>query len=216
MNQYILLLIALLILVVIIFIYALLYQRYKYTKRLLLEENKQLEFADKCSMYLKETMYLKEQVIQYEQEEYERNGGFNTTEGKVKLDPIYEGKRALIGDKLTISSNNTKNVLKSLGFDVDVVSKKEDVIQRVKYQNNYDVIFTNNLYRDGSGPECLKELKELKNFSTPVIIHTVDMGKEEHFVKGLGFNGYIEKPVTQEKVKKVLKNIFKEENYSEV
>ena len=107
------------------------------------------------------------------------------------------------------SFSNTKKVLKSLGFSVDVVRNKEDVINKVKYENYYDIIFSNNVYPDGSGSDCLKELRSLENFSTPVIIHTITENARDYFINVIGFDEYITKPLTQSKVKYALENIFK-------
>ena len=54
----------------------------------------------------------------------------------------------------------------------------------------------------------LLKLKNLNNFSTPVIIHTVSKDKSDFFINTVGFNEYIVKPVTQDGVKEVLKKVL--------
>ena len=88
--------------------------------------------------------------------------------------------------------------------------RKDDVIDRISYGNNYDIIFTNNVYPDGSGPELLKELRSYEGFCTPIVIHTISKNQKEYFVDYLGFDGYIEKPVTPDELKPILEKIFKE------
>lgn len=127
---------------------------------------------------------------------------------KIKYNPIYKGKKALIGDYLTYSSNITKTVLESLGFEVTVAISSAEVIRRIKNNEKYDIIFSNNIYRDGTGPECLSKLKEIEGFSTPVVIHTVTKNAKYHFVNELGFDAYIEKPVTQDKILPILKKLL--------
>ena len=107
------------------------------------------------------------------------------------------------------SYNISKRVLKSLGFEVDVVRNKEDVINKIKLQNDYDIIFSNNVYPDGSGPDCLKELKQIEGFSIPVVIHTITKDAREYFIDTIGFDEYIVKPLNKMKVKKALENVFK-------
>lgn len=208
--------------ILVLFICILIYQKNNYSKRISLYEEEQVKLNGKCSKYLKEnkelnekcSMYirdiegLKEMLNKQEKEEYEKKDGYETVEGKIKEESIYKGKKALIGDYMLSSFCNTEKVLKSLGFSVDIVKKKEDVINKVKYQNDYDIILSNNVYPDGSGPECLKELKKIENFSTPVVIHTITENARDYFINRIGFDEYIVKPLTQKKVKSVLEKIL--------
>lgn len=201
-------LIFVLLIIIITLICILLYERSKYLKQTIENKKQLLEMKERCELNLKEINSLKNVLVKYEEKEYVENDGFTVIGGKLKKDPIYEGKKALIGDYIEFSSNNTKNVLKSLGFDVDVVKNSRDVINKIKCGEKYDIIFSNNIYNDGTGPECLKKLKEIKDFSIPVIIHTISKDKKDYFVNEIGFDDYIYKPVTQENVKPILKRLF--------
>lgn len=208
--------------ILILLIFILIFQKSNYSEKISLYKKEQMELNSKCSIYLKEKQELSNKCLMYlkdieslkellnrkEKDEYEKLNGFETVDGKIEEEPIYKGKRALIGDYMPSSYNNTRKVLKSLGFDVDVVKNKEDVINKIKYQNDYDIIFSNNVYPDGSGPECLKELKNIENFSTPVVIHTITDNAREHFIDTIGFDEYIVKPLTQRKVKIALEKII--------
>ncbi len=219
MVQYLLLLT---ILIILGLICALILQKENYQNKLKYHEEQQLEINEKCSIYEKENkelttknsvyfnenINLKEMLNRYEEEEYDKLGCYKTFNGDITKEPIYEGKKALIGDYMASSFNNTKKVLQSLGFTVDIEKRKDDVINRLSFGNDYDIIFTNNVYPDGSGPELLKELKSFKGFSTPVVIHTISKNQKEYFVDHLGFNGYIEKPVTPNNLKPILEKIF--------
>lgn len=81
----------------------------------------------------------------------------------MKYNPIYKGKKALVGDYLACSYIFTKKALESLGFEVTIVHTKAEVIRRIKNNEKYDIIFSNNVYDDGSGPQCFEELKKLKD-----------------------------------------------------
>lgn len=131
---------------------------------------------------------------------------YDTPNGIIKKLDTFKGKKALIGDYSSISYYNTKMVLDSLGFEYDIVSTLEEV-KIMALQNNYDIIFTNNVYMSGTGEILLKELKSVKNFKTPIIIHTVSDNIDNQFIK-LGFNGYLKKPIKQEETIKLLQNIF--------
>ena len=49
-------------------------------------------------------------------EKYSKIDTFSVCGGEIKKDPIYKGKKALIGDYLSSSYTNTEKVLRSLGF----------------------------------------------------------------------------------------------------
>ena len=99
-------------------------------------------------------------------------------------------------------------VLNSLGFEMTIVKTYYDVIDKIKQGEKYDVIFTNNIYRiGGTGPQLLKELKEIEGFNTPVIIHTISEQPINYFLS-LGFNGYLKKPIRQDETIQVLQNLL--------
>ena len=115
---------------------------------------------------------------------------------------LYKGKRVLVGDYDDMTYRNTINVIKSFGIKVDIVNSGKDIVDRIKHGYKYDIIFTNNIYKEGyDGPSTLMELKKIKNFHIPVVIHTSSSNKNHDFDI---FDGYIEKPVTQEKLKPIL------------
>lgn len=219
MVEYLLLLT---ILIILGLVCALILQKENYQNKLKDYEAQEIEINEKCSNYAKENkelttknsvffnenINLKEMLNRFEEEEYDRLGCYKTCNGDLIKEPIYEGKKALIGDYMASSFNNTKKVLQSLGFTVDIEKRQDDVINRLSYGNDYDIIFTNNVYPDGSGPELLKELKSFEGFSTPVVIHTISKNQKEYFVDYLGFDGYIEKPVTPDDLKPILEKIF--------
>lgn len=132
---------------------------------------------------------------------------YHTPNGIIKKLNTFKGKRALIGDYLSCSYLNTKMVLESLGFEVDIEEIMDNVKQKA-LQNNYDVIFTNNIYKIGTtGTDLLKELKEIKSFNTPVIIHTISDNTNNYFIN-LGFNGYLKKPIKQDETMNLLKKLL--------
>lgn len=132
---------------------------------------------------------------------------YHTPNGIIKKLDTFKGKRALIGDYFAFSYANTKMVLESLGFEIDI-EKTMYAVKQKALQNNYDVIFTNNIYQvGGTGPDLLKELKKTNGFKTPIIIHTISDNTNNYFTN-LGFDGYLKKPIKQDETIKVLKSIF--------
>lgn len=199
-----------LIVLIVTLIYTLITQKTKYLQELLDSQKELKEELDKCEFYLKENIGLKKLITKYEDDIYSKIDTFDVCGGKVKKNPIYKGKKILVGDYLKLSYFNTENVLRSLGCSVDIVSNIEDLVNKVKYGEHYDIIFTNKEYRRGNGIDCLKQLKELKDFNIPVVLHTITKGKRDFYINDIGFDEYIEKPITQEKVKIILEKLLKQ------
>ena len=132
---------------------------------------------------------------------------YNTPNGTIFQLDVFKGKKALVGDYFPFSYANTKMVLESLGMKVTIEESMNMVKDRILKGEQYDIIFTNNIYRDGTGSQLLKELKEIEGFSTPIIIHTISKGTIKHFLN-LGFDGYLKKPIKQEETIQVLKNLL--------
>lgn len=124
---------------------------------------------------------------------------------EVKKNFIYQGKRVLVGDYEKVSYENTLNVLRSYGITVDIVTKGTDIVDKIRHGYKCDLIFTNNIYKEGyDGPIVLQELKQIDKFKIPVVVHTVSQNKRNYFVNECDFDDYIEKPLDQENVKKIL------------
>lgn len=187
---------ALFLIIIAILIIFMLLQRKKYASRLSKDEKMLLEVGDKCSFYIEEYNTLKNKIIN-ENEKSPKN-----------KDKKYNGKTALIGDNLKASYSNTKAVLEELGFTVDIAESSNYLVNKIKYGEKYDIIFSNNIYRDGTGPECLEKLREIKGFSIPIVIHTITKDARKHFVNEVGFDDYIVKPVTKDALVPVLEKIF--------
>ena len=172
-------LIYLLLFIIVILIFFILKQNKKYDTDIL-SKNKQISLAiDQCNYYMEECKTLRE-IIDVNKSLLDDL--IPEPKNELEKEPIYAGKKALIGDYYKDSYTNTKRVLESLGFDVTVALSGKEVIKRFKDGEKYDIIFSNNIYRNGTGQECLKELKQIEDFNTPVIIHTLTEKKRDYFV----------------------------------
>lgn len=132
---------------------------------------------------------------------------YNTPNGTIFSIDIFKGKKALVGDYFPFSYANTKIVLTSLGMSVTIEERVDGVKDRILKGEHYDVIFTNNIYRGGTGLQLLNQLKEIENFNIPIIIHTISEEPVQHFLN-LGFDGCLKKPIKQEEVIQALKNLL--------
>ena len=128
-------------------------------------------------------------------------------DGKIKYKtnrPI----RALIGDYTDSMAPYTNSMLRRMGIETEVVPTASDVIDRVNTGNEYDIIITNNVYPKGeSGQQVLDTLKEDTDFKVPIVILTVDQNARNIYLDK-GFDEYIEKPISEEKIKKIFPELI--------
>ena len=124
----------------------------------------------------------------------------------------------LVGDYNKTSVSNTTSVLESMGLNVSIANSGIEIIERIKNNERYDLIISNNIYNTGhcDGPETFMILREIENFKIPVIALTVSKGKRDMFVNGYGFDEYMEKILTQEKIKETLPRIFKNLEFTKI
>ena len=132
---------------------------------------------------------------------------YNTPSGTIYQLDTFKGKRALVGDYLSCSYCFTKDVLLSLGFEVVIENAPFPIYERIRRKEKFDVIFTNNIYRHGSGDQLLGLLKTSKDFNTPVIIHTISDNTNNIFLSK-GFDGYLKKPIRQDETIDLLNKLL--------
>ena len=154
---------------------------------------------------------LNDLIDEYSMEDYKKvdEKTYNTPTGIIKKLDTFKGKKALVGDYMHSSFFITEMILDSLDIEIVNAKSSNEVYERIKNSEQYDVIFTNNIYNDGTGPDLLKKLKSLEGFHTPVIIHTISDEPKEKFLE-LGFDGYLRKPIRQEEAIDLLNKIFQQ------
>lgn len=126
--------------------------------------------------------------------------------------------KILVGDYNRASVSNTTSVLESMGLNVTIANSGIEIIERIKNNEKYDLIISNNFYNTGhcNGPETLMRLREIDNFNIPVIVLTVSDGKRDMFVNGYGFDEYMVKLLTQEKIIETLPKLFKDIEFTKI
>ncbi len=154
---------------------------------------------------------LNEVVDEYCMEDYKKvdDKTYHTPNGIIKKLDTFKGKKALVGDYMASSFYITEMVLDSLGIEIVNAKSSNEMLKRIKNGEQYDVIFTNNIYGDGTGPDLLKKLKVLDGFTIPVIIHTISDEPKEKFLE-LGFDGYLRKQIRQDETIDLLNKIFQQ------
>ena len=135
-------------------------------------------------------------------------------DGKVKYEtnkPI----KVLIGDYHDWMAPITNSVLRSMGIKTEIVPTASDIIDRITDGKKYDFIITNNTYSNGESGQDVLSLKEQENFTTPIIVLTVEQNQRSRFISE-GFDDYIEKPIDEDKVKKAFTKYKKNLKFSKI
>lgn len=120
-----------------------------------------------------------------------------------------EHKKILIVDDNKLNIKVACRALKDFNFDIDECYDGLQCLNKIKDGNNYDLIFMDIMMPKMNGEECIRELKKISSFNTPVIALTADAvsGVKEKYIK-MGFIDYISKPFTKEQIKDKINNIL--------
>ncbi len=119
-------------------------------------------------------------------------------------------KSILVVDDNKLNIKVARRSIEALGFkNIDECYNGQECLDKIKNGNYYDVILMDIMMPIMSGETCIKELKQIPNFDTPVIALTADAvaGSEEKY-KSEGFIDYIAKPFSKDQIKEKISNIF--------
>jgi len=121
----------------------------------------------------------------------------------------YEGKKVLIVDDNKLNIKVAMKSLKEFNFILDECYDGKECLDKVNQGNTYDLILMDIMMPNMNGEICIKELKKISNFKTPVIALTADAiaGAREKYISE-GFVDYISKPFSKEQIKEKLDMIF--------
>ena len=116
----------------------------------------------------------------------------------IKQNVNSSGKKILIVDDNKLNIKVASHVMKPYNFIVEEAYSGKECIEKVK-NKEYDLIFMDYMMPEMDGIQTLNNLKQLDNFSTPVIALTTDSvdGARKRFLDA-GFNEYISKPLDKE------------------
>ena len=209
----------------VIFIVTVSYFGIKENKEFEKEEN---EVKDDPDRFSKKIRVVKEEYGEFNYNEYPvMKIGEWEKEVRKNMDPIVDTKtkyssnkelKILVGDYNRASVSNTTSVLESIGLNVTIANSGIEIIERIRNNEKYDLIISNNIYNTGhcDGPETLMRLREIDNFNIPVIVLTVSDGKRDMFINGYGFDEYMVKLLTQEKIIETLLKLFKDLEFTKI
>lgn len=123
------------------------------------------------------------------------------------------GARILIVDDNDLNIKVANVLLKKYNFNIDSCTSGMECIAKIKNNENYDIIFLDDMMPHMSGKETLQKLKNISEFQTPVIALTANAitGMKEEYLES-GFNDYLAKPIEKLELERIIKKYLNKRN----
>ena len=130
--------------------------------------------------------------------------------------PDFKGNRILVVDDNKLNLRVADKLLKQYNISTSLVESGFECIDRIKNNEQFDLILLDDMMPKLSGTETLQKLKEINNFNTPVVALTANAvsGEKERYI-GLGFDDYLAKPIEKLELDKVLIKYLTKKNVVE-
>lgn len=134
-------------------------------------------------------------------------------EPKEKPKPVTESKiidvggaRALIVDDNDLNIKVAKTLLKKYNFTIESASGGQECINMLLKDDNYDIIFLDDMMPRMSGRDVIKKLRNAEDFNVPTIALTANAieGMKEEYI-ACGFDDYLAKPIEKQELERVIK-----------
>lgn len=134
-------------------------------------------------------------------------------EPKEKPKPVTESKildvggaRALIVDDNDLNIKVAKTLLKKYNFTIESASGGQECINMLLKDDNYDIIFLDDMMPRMSGRDVIKKLRNAEDFNVPTIALTANAieGMKEEYI-ACGFDDYLSKPIEKQELERVIK-----------
>ena len=126
----------------------------------------------------------------------------------------YSDKKILIVDENNLKIKVAKRNIEDLNFkEIDECYNGLECLEKIKNGKKYDIILMDIMMPIMDGEQVLKELKNIKDFDTPIIALTADAiaGSDEKY-KNEGFVDYVSKPFNKDTIKLKIDSIFEKDN----
>ena len=125
------------------------------------------------------------------------------TESKI-LD--VSGARALIVDDNELNIKVASTLLKKYNFTIESASGGQECINMLLKDDNYDIIFLDDMMPRMSGRDVIKKLRKAEDFNVPTIALTANAieGMKEEYLE-CGFDDYLAKPIEKTELERVIR-----------
>ncbi len=112
--------------------------------------------------------------------------------------------RVLLAEDKIVNQKVLSLMLKNMNCSFEIANNGEELLKKFK-KNKFDIILLDIMMPVMDGITALKKLKQQHSLLPPVIATTAQAmeGDEERFIQ-LGMDGYIEKPINVEKLRRML------------
>ena len=120
--------------------------------------------------------------------------------------------KALVVDDDILDIKVTTRLLSKYNFQIETLTSSIECIDKIKQEEQYDIIFMDHKMPELDGMEAMKVIKGLEGYKIPkIVVLTANAvtGAKEYY-KNEGFDDYISKPIDLNELDKIIKRNFKE------
>lgn len=121
--------------------------------------------------------------------------------------------KALIVDDDNLDIKVTRRLLEKYKFNIEIMNSSLECIDRIKQEEEYDIIFMDHKMPELDGMEAMKVIKGLEGYKIPkIVVLTANAvtGAKEYY-KNEGFDDYLSKPIDVNELDKVIKRNLKKQ-----
>ena len=163
-----------------------------------------LEIESKVGEFTKVNISFIQKIVEDNKIREMMNNNKNAEEFSLK------GKRVLIVDDNKLNLKVTNRLLTAYDLDVTLLESGQECIDLIKEQNNFDLIFMDQMMPGLDGISTMNKLRDIDNFNTPIVVLTADAmeGQKSKYIS-IGFDDYISKPIDKSELSRVLKKFLK-------
>lgn len=139
----------------------------------------------------------------------EKESALQKTQGPNLTNLDLTGKKILVVDDNTLNLKVASKLFERYHANIECVDSGFLCIDKIKSGSVYDVILLDDMMPKMSGVETLQKLKEIPNFSTPVIALTANAitGMREKYMSD-GFDDYLAKPIEKDEMLRVFASVL--------
>ena len=122
--------------------------------------------------------------------------------------------KVLVVDDDTLDIKVTTRLLQKYKVQVTSITSSLECIDRIKREEEFDLIFLDHKMPDFDGMDTLKSLKQLEGYNIPKIISLTAnaiSGAREYYMNN-GFDDYLAKPIDVNELDRIMKKFCKKNN----